>query len=104
MNKGIYNICLLDVYQTFSEELEQKISKALQNEYNGWVIVELTGYADYCLRLLQNNGWNQEKDAKDILLFMWRACPALVFESNGYPDCRFQWSMENGSFYLKVCL
>lgn len=95
---------MLDVFNAFSDEITGKVRQALRGRKNGCLILELTAYADYCVKLLQNNGCDVKQDADDILLFMWRACPAPVLTLEGYPDCSGEWDMRNGTFYLKVYL
>lgn len=104
MRERTYNMCMLDVFNAFCDEIIGKIRQALRERNNGCLILELTAYADYCVKLLQNNGYDVEQDADDILLFMWRACPAQVLAIEGYPNCSGQWDMRNGTFYLKVYL
>lgn len=104
MTEGIYNLCSLEVFNEFCDEVEAKIQRALRKEHNGRVTVELTAYADYCAQLLQNNGLDPQRDADEILRFMWRACPAVLLTMAGYPDCSGQWDMRNGAFYLNIYL
>ena len=104
MTEGIYALCAMEVFNEFCYEVDAKIQSALRKENNGCVTVELTAYADYCLKLLQNNGLNAERDADDILRFMWRACPAVLLTGAGYTDCGGQWDMRNGAFYLNIYL
>ncbi|MDE6845909.1 MAG: hypothetical protein K2J99_09100 [Lachnospiraceae bacterium] len=58
MIDGMEALCSLEVFDVFCDEVGEKIQSALRKEHNGCVTVELTAYADYCLKLLQNNGWN----------------------------------------------
>ena len=104
MTEGINALCAMEVFNEFSDEVDAKIQRELHRRHNGCVTVELTAYADYCLKLLQNNGLNIERDADEIFLFMWRACPAGLLTIAGYPDCRGQWDMRNGACYLNIYL
>lgn len=104
MTQGIYNICLMDVIGTFYDEVEAKIKKAIRKAHNRCITVELTFYADYCVRLLQNNGWAIEENADDILQFMWHACPMLVLNNIGYHDFSGNWNYDNGTFELIIYL
>ncbi len=103
MGKGNYYICMLQVFNAFSDEIAGKIRQELRGRKD-CLILELTAYADYCKKILQNNGYDLEENTDDILLFMWRAGPAMILALQGYPDCSFQWYKRNGMSYLKVYL
>lgn len=104
MTEGIYALCAMEVLNEFCDEVKMKIQRELNRRHNGCVSIELTAYADYCFKLLQNNGLDAERDADEIFRFMWRVCPAPLLTEAGYPYCSGQWNMRNGAYYLNIYL
>lgn len=104
MTEGIYNLCFLEVYNEFHDEVVKKIKQATREAHNRRIAVELTSYAAYCNKRLQNNGLDAEKDADDILQFMWHACPMMVLNEMGYSNFCGEWNYENGIFGLSYTL
>lgn len=78
MTEGIYNLCMLEVFNKFSDEVTGKVRQALRRRKNGCLVIELTAYADYCVKLLRNNGCDIERDADDIL---FRLLKIVIFNS-----------------------
>lgn len=102
MTETIYGLCCLEVYNAFNGEVTGKIRNALQNNQSNFIAIELTSYVNYCVRLLQNNGWDVNANVENTYLFMWRACPESVLTLQGYSNCRGQWNVVNGVFYLNI--
>lgn len=102
MNRGTYFLCCLNTVNDFYDEIFQKISSKARDSIDGYITVELTSYANYCLELLQQNGLSVTKQAREALEFMWFACPALVLQVLGYSDCIGEWQVVGNQFFLNI--
>ncbi len=100
MTEGKLALCRMTVFKEFAPKMTPKIEAAL-NAGKKKFELDLTGYAQYCVQLLGNNGWSLEEHSDEIFQFLWDAVPATILTMM-HKRCSGEWKTTQTSFAVVI--
>lgn len=89
MTEGIRFLCMLEVMNEFAELIsEEAYDKFSYGEQS--VVLDVSDYTSYCIRLLSNNGLSKTRDMGEMKKFMQDVL-FLILEQTGNHVSGMKW-------------